>query len=51
MSGEEARHGDDLDLGENSGLTSSKVLADAFDKGLHGVVRQLRGKQFLKVLL
>ena len=39
------------DLVENSGLTSSEVLATLFDLELKGVVRQLPGKQFLKVLL
>jgi DNA processing protein len=34
-----------------SGLTSSEVLAALFDLELKGVVRQLPGKQFLKVLL
>jgi DNA processing protein len=36
---------------ERSGLTSSGVLASLFDLELKGVVRQLPGKQFLKVLL
>ncbi len=39
------------DLVEKSGLTSSEVLATLFDLELKGVVRQLPGKQFLKVLL
>jgi DNA processing protein len=39
------------DLVERSGLTSSEVLASLFDLELKGVVRQLPGKQFLKVLL
>ena len=39
------------DLVERSGLTSSEVLAALFDLELKGVVRQLPGKQFLKVLL
>jgi DNA processing protein len=39
------------DLVERSGLTSSEVLACLFDLELKGVVRQLPGKQFLKVLL
>ena len=34
-----------------SGFTSSEVLAALFDPELKGVVRQLPGKQFLKVLL
>jgi DNA processing protein len=46
---DEARHVDDLV--EKSGLTSSEVLAALFDLELRGVVRQLPGKQFLKVLL
>ena len=46
---DEARHIDDLV--ELSGLTSSEVLATLFDLELKGVVRQLPGKQFLKVLL
>jgi DNA processing protein len=45
----EARHVDDLV--ENSSLTSSDVLAALFDRELRGVIRQLPGKQFLKVLL
>jgi DNA processing protein len=44
-----ARHIDDLV--EISGLTASEVLAALFDLGLKGVVRQLPGKQFLRVLL
>ena len=39
------------ELVERSGLTSSEVLAGLFDLELKGVVRQLPGKQFLKVLL
>jgi DNA processing protein len=39
------------DVMESSGLTSSEVLASRFDLGLKGMVRQLPGKQFLKVLL
>lgn len=49
LSVDEARHVDELV--ENSGLTSSEVLAALFDLELKGVVRQLPGKQFLKVLL
>jgi DNA processing protein len=49
LSLDEARHVDDLV--ENSGLTSSEVLAALFDMELRGVIRQLPGKQFLKVLL
>jgi DNA processing protein len=39
------------DLVELSGLSSSEVLASLFDLEMKGVVRQLPGKQFLKVLL
>jgi DNA processing protein len=46
---DESRHVDELV--ELSGLTSSEVLAALFDLELKGVVRQLPGKQFLKVLL
>jgi DNA processing protein len=46
---DESRHIDDMV--ELSGLTSSEVLAALFDLELKGVVRQLPGKQFLKVLL
>jgi DNA processing protein len=49
LSVDETRHVDDLV--ENSGLSSSEVLAALFDMELRGVVRQLPGKQFLKVLL
>jgi DNA processing protein len=49
MSTDEARHVDDLV--EQTGLSSSEVLAALFDLELKGVVRQLPGKQFLKVLL
>jgi DNA processing protein len=49
LSLDEARHVDDLV--ELSGLTSSEVLASLFDMELKGVIRQLPGKQFLKVLL
>jgi len=38
-------------LVETSGLSSSEVLAALFDLEMKGVVRQLPGKQFLKVLL
>jgi len=44
-----SRHIDDLI--EISGLTASELLAALFDLELKGVVRQLPGKQFLKVLL
>jgi DNA processing protein len=46
---DDARHIDEIM--EVSGLTSSEVLATLFDLELKGVVRQLPGKQFLKVLL
>ena len=49
LSLDESRHVDELV--EQSGLTSSEVLAALFDLELKGVVRQLPGKQFLKVLL
>jgi DNA processing protein len=49
LSVDQARHVDELL--ELSGLTSSEVLAALFDLELKGVVRQLPGKQFLKVLL
>ena len=49
LSVDEARHVDDLV--ELSGLTSSEVLAALFDMELKSVIRQLPGKQFLKVLL
>jgi DNA processing protein len=49
LSTDESRHVDDLM--ESSGLTSSEVLASLFDLELKSVVRQLPGKQFLKVLL
>ena len=46
---DESRHVDELV--ERSSLTSSEVLAGLFDLELQGMVRQLPGKQFLKVLL
>jgi DNA processing protein len=46
---DESRHTDDMV--ELSGITSPEVLAALFDLELKGVVRQLPGKQFLKVLL
>jgi DNA processing protein len=46
---DESRHVDDLV--ELSGLTSSEVLAALFGLELKGAIRQLPGKQFLKVLL
>jgi DNA processing protein len=38
-------------LVENSGLNSSEVLATLFTLEMKGIVRQLPGKQFMKVLL
>jgi hypothetical protein len=49
LSVDEARHVDELV--EHSGLASSEVLAALFDMELKSVIRQLPGKQFLKVLL
>ena len=39
------------DLVERSGLNSSEVLATLFTLEMKGIVRQLPGKQFCKVLL
>jgi DNA processing protein len=49
MSPDEARQIDEIV--ELSGLSSSEVLAALSELELKGVVRQLPGKQFLKVLL
>ena len=49
LSAEETRHIDDLV--ETTGLNSSEVLATLFDLEMKGIVRQLPGKQFSKVLL
>jgi DNA processing protein len=46
---DQSRHVDELM--EASGLSSSEVLVTLFDLEMKGVVRQLPGKQFLKVLL
>jgi DNA processing protein len=46
---DEARHIDELV--ETSGLNSSEVLATLFELEMKGIVRQLPGKQFVKVLL
>jgi len=46
---DEAVHVDELV--ENSGLNSSEVLSTLFDLEMRGIVRQLPGKQFVKVLL
>ena len=48
LSVDQARHVDEIV--ELSGLSSSEVLPSLFDLELKGVVRQLPGKQFLKVL-
>jgi DNA processing protein len=49
LSVEEPRHIDDLV--ETTGLNSSEVLATLFELEMKGIVRQLPGKQFTKVLL
>jgi DNA processing protein len=49
LSPDQAGHIDDIV--EQSGLNSSEVLATLFDLEMKGVIRQLPGKQFLKVLL
>ena len=49
LSAEEARHIDDIV--ERSGLNSSEVLATLFGLEMKGVIRQLPGKRFSKVLL
>ena len=49
LSVDESRHIDELV--ELSGLSSPEVLAALFDLEMKGVIRQLPGKQFLKVLL
>src|SRR5271170_4831924 len=49
LSVDQARHVDEIL--ELSGMTSSEVLASLFDLEIKGVIRQLPGKQFLKVLL
>jgi len=49
LSAEEAKPIDDLV--ETSGLNSSEVLATLFNLEMKGIVRQLPGKQFSKVLL
>lgn len=46
---DQARHIEEVV--ELSGLTSSEVLAVLFDREMRGLVRQLPGKQFPKVLL
>jgi len=49
LSAEETRHIDELV--ETSGLNSSEVLATLFELEMRGIIRQLPGKQFSKVLL
>jgi DNA processing protein len=49
LSGEEPRHIDDIM--ETTGLNSSEVLATLFELEMKGIIRQLPGKQFTKVLL
>jgi DNA processing protein len=49
LSADKARHVDEIV--EISGLNSSEVLPGLFELEMKGVVRQLPGKQFLKVLL
>ena len=46
---DEAVHVDELV--ENSGLNSSEVLSSLFELEMKGIVRQLPGKQFVKVLI
>jgi predicted Rossmann fold nucleotide-binding protein DprA/Smf involved in DNA uptake len=48
LSAEEPVHIDDIV--ERSGLNSSEVLATLFDREMKGIIRQLPGKQFSKVL-
>jgi DNA processing protein len=49
LSAEESRHIDELV--ESTGLNSSELLATLFDLEMKGIIRQLPGKQFTKVLL
>ena len=49
LSADESVHIDDIV--ERSGLNSSEVLATLFDLEMKGIVRQLPGKQFSKLLL
>src|SRR6266851_2171593 len=49
LSADEPVHIDDIV--ERSGLNSSEVLATLFDLEMKGIIRQLPGKQFSKVLL
>jgi DNA processing protein len=49
LSTDEPKHIDEIV--ESSGLNSSEVLATLFDLEMKGIIRQLPGKQFSKVLL
>src|SRR5437870_3596876 len=49
LSADETKHVDEIVDG--SGLNSSEVLATLFDMEMKGIIRQLPGKQFSKVLL
>ena len=49
LSAEESRHIDEIV--EMTGLNSSEVLATLFELEMKGIIRQLPGKQFSKVLL
>ena len=49
LQADEPRHIDDIV--ERSGLNSLEVLATLFQVEVKGIVRQLPGKQFSKVLL
>jgi DNA processing protein len=49
LSTEESRHIDHIV--ETAGLNSSEVLATLFELKMKGIIHQLPGKQFIKVLL
>ena len=49
LSTDQPKHIDEIV--ESSGLNSSEVLATLFDLEMKGIIRQLPGKQFSKVLL
>jgi DNA processing protein len=49
LGADEAKHIDDLV--ESSGLSSSETLAALFDLEMKGYIRQLPGKQFIRVML
>jgi DNA processing protein len=49
LNAEQSVHIDDIV--ERSGLNSSEALATLFDLEMKGIIRQLPGKQFSKVLL